>query len=93
MVSPNKTQRLIDWLTDALNSGRIPSGSLLPSEHELMAYHQLSRVTVRKALNALKKNGAIESIPRRGWRAKSRQPEDIWPKKCMLLGPANPTIS
>jgi GntR family transcriptional regulator len=42
-------------------------GRLLPSESELAAEHRVSRVTVRKALAELKREGAVDSRQGFGW--------------------------
>jgi GntR family transcriptional regulator len=48
-------------------AGEIAAGRLLPSESELAADHRASRVTVRKALAELKKDGIIDSRQGFGW--------------------------
>lgn len=40
--------------------GKMPPGSVLPSEHELAATHGVSRQTVRAALNVLEREGLVE---------------------------------
>ena len=44
-------------------------GRLLPSESELAAEHRVSRVTVRKALAELKREGVVDSRQGFGWYA------------------------
>ncbi|MAO56088.1 MAG: GntR family transcriptional regulator [Rhodospirillaceae bacterium] len=50
-----------DWLARRINAGEIQPGSRLPSEHSLVRKFGVSRVTVRHALDALKKSGMVES--------------------------------
>jgi len=50
-----------DWLARRINTGDIQPGARLPSEHSLVAKFGVSRVTVRHALDALKKSGMVES--------------------------------
>lgn len=47
-------------------SGVYKEGDLLPSEHELMAVHSVTRTTVRQALNELVKEGYILKIHGKG---------------------------
>jgi GntR family transcriptional regulator len=56
-------------LRDRLGAGDYPPGRLLPSEAELAAEHEVSRVTVRKALGQLKGEGLIDSRQGFGWYA------------------------
>jgi GntR family transcriptional regulator len=44
----------------AIAAGRLPSGSLLPGEHELAETHSVSRGTVRAALDLLERDGVVE---------------------------------
>lgn len=50
-----------DWLARRINAGEIQPGARLPSEHSLVRKFGVSRVTVRHALDALKKSGMVES--------------------------------
>jgi GntR family transcriptional regulator len=56
-------------LRRALATGEHPPGQLLPSEAELAAAHGVSRVTVRKALGQLKREGLVDSRQGFGWYA------------------------
>jgi GntR family transcriptional regulator len=49
-------------LADYILSGRVPSGSKLPSETELATLFSASRVTVRTALQSLKDQGYINIV-------------------------------
>ncbi|MCX7805424.1 MAG: GntR family transcriptional regulator [Planctomycetota bacterium] len=49
-------------------SGGIPTGSYLPAEREMVARYGVSRMTVRRALRYLAKEGLIEVVPHRGYR-------------------------
>lgn len=44
----------------------LPVGTKIPTERELIDKFNISRVTVRKALQALRENGTLESFPGRG---------------------------
>ena len=48
-------QQLYEKLRDEINEGRYPAGSRLPTEAELSETYQVSRVTVRKAMEQLEK--------------------------------------
>ncbi|SKA74905.1 transcriptional regulator, GntR family [Clostridium sp. USBA 49] len=49
-------------IVNEIKSGKIESKTKLPSESELMAYYNVSKDTVRKALNLLEINGYIQKI-------------------------------
>ena len=57
-----------DSIRDMLAAGRVPSGTYLPAERELVRRHGVSRVTVRRALRQLVGEGLIESVPYQGYR-------------------------
>jgi DNA-binding GntR family transcriptional regulator len=52
-------QKLKESLKKKIINGTYPPGSILPSEHELRAHHELARFTVRQALDELVKEGFI----------------------------------
>jgi GntR family transcriptional regulator len=56
-------------LRTEIATGGYPPGQLLPSEAELAATHAVSRVTVRKALGQLKREGLVDSRQGFGWYA------------------------
>lgn len=53
-------------LRRAIEAGDLPPGSLLPSERELMAQHQISSATVHKVITLLKSAGLVVSEVGRG---------------------------
>ncbi|MGW7821173.1 GntR family transcriptional regulator [Streptomyces puniciscabiei] len=57
--------RIAALLLDELRAGTIPPGERLPGERHLAAYFQVSRETVRQALEVLRRSGAV-STDRRG---------------------------
>lgn len=60
----SKSHQLFLLLKDAISSGNLSPGSKIPGELKLAEEHQISRVTVRRALDALEKEGLI--IRKRG---------------------------
>jgi GntR family transcriptional regulator len=58
--------QLADILRERIASGEIPPGRRIPSQHELVAEFDLSRNTIRKALDVLKGEGLLETAPGRG---------------------------
>lgn len=58
--------QLADILRERIRSGEIPVGRAVPSQHQLEAESGLSRGTVRKALDVLKREGLLETAPGRG---------------------------
>lgn len=62
-VSSNKLYiQIYNQIHDAILSGRYQVGERLPSEKELCAIFNVSRVPVREALSALELNGLVESM-------------------------------
>jgi DNA-binding GntR family transcriptional regulator len=58
---------IADELRRRIAAGEYPPGRLLPSESELATEHNVSRVTVRKALGHLKSEGIVDSRQGFGW--------------------------
>jgi len=54
-----------------ISEGQILSGQFLPTERELSAEHGLARMTVRRALRALERDGLVAIEPRHGCRVLS----------------------
>ena len=70
-------QVIADDLRRRVVSGEFPAGNLLPSESELSAEYAASRVTVRRALEALRSERLVDSRQGFGWfvaEAPVRQP-------------------
>lgn len=63
---PSKTQRIYLLLKEQILKGVVPAGHRLPSEPQLAASHQLSRVTIRRALEGLEREGLIRRRPGAG---------------------------
>jgi DNA-binding transcriptional regulator YhcF (GntR family) len=62
-----KYRQIINQIEDAAGSGLIKPGDSLPSVNELIRELELSRDTVFKAYEHLKKRGLIESIQSKGY--------------------------
>jgi len=58
---------IADQLRRRLAEGEFTEGGVLPSESELSAQYEASRVTVRRALEALRAEGLVESRQGFGW--------------------------
>jgi GntR family transcriptional regulator len=58
-VEPSKTQLVYLALRDRITNGHAESQGLLPGEQALAVQHRVSRVTVRRALAELEKEGLI----------------------------------
>lgn len=65
-VEPSKTRRLYLVLRDQIVSGALRAGERLPGEPALALRHGLSRVTIRRALDGLERDGLIERRPGAG---------------------------
>lgn len=62
-----KYLRIRDWLMDRILSSGLGRDDKLPSESDLTRQFDVSRVTVRQALEALRADGIIESRHGKGW--------------------------
>ena len=65
-VETSKTHRLYLLLKERITSGVFQPGHRLPSEPSLAATHGLSRVTIRRALDGLARDGLIRRQPGAG---------------------------
>jgi GntR family transcriptional regulator len=65
-IETSKTHRLYLLLKEQIATGAWASGERLPSEPQLAAQHSLSRVTVRRALAGLARDGVIHKLPGSG---------------------------
>lgn len=61
-------------LIDSIGSGHYPVGSLLPTEIELCAIYQVSRHTVRAAIDQLQGHGMVSRRKRVGTRVEAASP-------------------
>ncbi|PWC37768.1 GntR family transcriptional regulator [Azospirillum sp. TSO35-2] len=59
-VEPLKARRIYLLLRDRIIAGDLPPGTRLPGEPALAAEHAVSRVTVRRALDLLDKEGLVQ---------------------------------
>ncbi len=62
-----KFQQLVDAIIDSISQNQLKQGDMLPSVNQIMKESQLSRDTVFKAYAELKRRGAVESVPNRGY--------------------------
>ena len=53
-------------IKSSIEDGKIKAGEKLPSENELMEKYQVSRDTIRKALDLLEEDGYIHKIKGKG---------------------------
>jgi len=65
-IATSKTHRLYLLLKERIRSGAIPPGHKLPSEPNLAREHMISRVTIRRALDGLARDGLILRRPGSG---------------------------
>ncbi|MDC4183736.1 winged helix-turn-helix domain-containing protein [Mycoplasma bradburyae] len=64
--SDKKTQQIVEYLFDLIDSGKVPVNKILPSEHQLMNKFNCSRNIVVAAYQKLSALGAVYSIRKRG---------------------------
>lgn len=60
-------REIADDLRGRIDDGAFTAGRLLPSEAELSGAYNVSRVTIRKALEALRSDGLVDSRQGFGW--------------------------
>jgi len=70
--------RVKEQLLEQIRLQKLPPGSRLPTEEELMATHGVSRITVRKAIEILQREGLIERFPRRGTFIAAKMNDAVW---------------
>jgi GntR family transcriptional regulator len=66
VIEASKTHRLYLLLKERISSGAFVPGQQLPSEPTLALMHNLSRVTIRRALDGLAREGLISRQPGAG---------------------------
>ncbi len=64
--APPKYAQVVAEIQRRIEKGDYPAGSLLPSEHQLVAEFGVSRPTIVKALSALRQDGWIDTQQGRG---------------------------
>lgn len=62
----NKYNQIYQDISDDITSGKYSKDDVLPSEHRLVEMFDVSRETVRKALNLLQENGYIQKMKGKG---------------------------
>jgi len=72
-------RQLAAELRAQITDGRLPSGTLIPSENRLMQTYGLARETVRRALRELRIEGLIRVEPGRGTWVRADVPSEIQP--------------
>ena len=56
-------QRLYDYVLDEIRTGRLSTGDRVPSEMELAQLFGVSRITSKKALQTLNRDGVESDVP------------------------------
>jgi GntR family transcriptional regulator len=64
--APPKYAQVVAEIKERIDRGDYPPGSLLPSEHQLVAEFGVSRPTIVKSLSALRQDGWIDTQQGRG---------------------------
>lgn len=68
-----RMKHFIESIKEARDTGEFKAGTYLPSEMELAKRYHLSKLSIRKGLEQLVKEGVIEKIPRVGNRVLPRE--------------------
>jgi GntR family transcriptional regulator len=61
-IEPSKSQQIYLLLRDQIAGGALPHGSPLPPEQSLALRHSVSRITVRRALAVLEREGLVRRV-------------------------------
>lgn len=69
--------QIVDQVKNLIASGKLKPGDALPPERELMKVFNVSRPTLREALNTLSTMGFVQMAQRRRTRVKSLVPSNI----------------
>jgi DNA-binding transcriptional regulator YhcF (GntR family) len=67
IAGQTKVQQLVHSITEAISTGKLKVGDVLPSVNQLSMESGYSRDTVFKAYNILKKRSIVESAPTKGY--------------------------
>lgn len=67
MARSFRYQEVAEAIRSDVTTGVLVAGALLPSESELSSAHDVSRVTIRKALEQLRTEGLVDSRQGFGW--------------------------
>lgn len=73
-----KWVRVVERIVSDIERGALRMGARLPSERDLCAQLDVSRVTLRRAFHALQEKGVLRPSRGRGWYVAGRQATD-WP--------------
>ncbi|NWD04155.1 GntR family transcriptional regulator [Pseudomonas gingeri] len=73
-MNPRRYAAVAQDLIDSIGSGRYPVGSLLPTELELCTFYQVSRHTIRAAIDQLQGHGMVSRRKRVGTRVEASSP-------------------
>lgn len=68
-------RQLSSFLVEAIRSGQVPEGDMLPSEHTMCRELGISRVTVRRAVDDLVEQGFVARQAGRGMVVLGREPQ------------------
>ncbi|MBB4934700.1 DNA-binding GntR family transcriptional regulator [Lipingzhangella halophila] len=79
-------------LRSKINSGELAPGATIPSEHELMEQHQVSRHTAQKALSLLTSEGLITAGQGRRREVRRREPAAYRPQEELLPRAQHPEM-
>lgn len=77
--------RMYQYLSDQIRSGKIPPGTLLPSEKQLSSDFHLSRVSVRKVMSLLTSQKLITKAQGKGSIVGEVLPNNELDQVCMIL--------
>src|SRR5260370_42150466 len=64
--APPKYAQVVSAIKQRIERGEYAPGTLLPSEHQLVAEFEVSRPTIVKALSALRQDGGIDTQQGKG---------------------------
>lgn len=86
MSSETKTDEVVKTLSERILDGTYASGHRLPAERELAQMFDVSRQTIRTALNRLQMENMLEIVPSSGAYVRGRLPKSV-------VGPSTPILN
>ncbi|AAZ43530.2 winged helix-turn-helix domain-containing protein [Mycoplasmopsis synoviae] len=63
----NKTEQILEYLMELIQTGQMPPNKIMPSQHQLMKRFECSRNIIAAAYKKLEFLGAVYSISKRGY--------------------------
>ena len=84
-----KYQNVYSVIKNNIASNKWPVGKIIPSEHELVDYFRVSRITIRSALNMLENDGLVTRKRGKGTIVKNTTNKTMTAQAVPSVAPSN----